>query len=337
MHRSSCLGQVRRIRGFTLVRAFTLVELLVVIAIIGVLVALLLPAVQAAREAARRTKCQNNLRQSGLALHNFESTRGALPEATLDDDSDAPSTLPFPAPLGTRAVRSLHFLMLAYLEQTGLQGSVDVNTDWRTLANRQLAGTPIPAYLCPSVGTPNRTRNFTAASASGGGTVVGYITDYLVFCRMGAQLNQATLLGGLDSGWSAALRPNITTRMAQITDGTSNTLMLIESAGGPQIYRLGKPIGGTTASTQMWADHRNWSAFDGCDPTTGMTDTTSATKAQRTMAINGTNDSEPFSLHPGGVHACRADSSVVFLKSNISVGLVAALITRDGGELLPEY
>src|SRR3954470_7417085 len=132
-------------------RGFTLVELLVVIAIIGVLVGLLLPAVQAAREAARRTKCQNNLRQTGLALQNFENTRGALPEASLDDDTDAPSTLPFPATLGTRAVRSLHFLMLAYLEQTGLQNSVDVNTDWRTLANRQLAASPVAPYLCPSV------------------------------------------------------------------------------------------------------------------------------------------------------------------------------------------
>jgi hypothetical protein len=96
-------------------------------------------------------------------------------------------------------------------------------------------------------------------------------------------------------------------------------------------------VSGVTASTQMWADHRNWSAFDGCDPTTGVTDTTSATKAQRTLAVNGTNDSEPFSLHPGGVHASRADCSVVFLKSNIPVGVLAALITREDGELLPEY
>jgi hypothetical protein len=268
---------------------------------------------------------------------NFENTRGALPEATLDDDADAPSTQPFPAPLGNRAVRSVHFLLLAYLEQTGLQSSVDVNTDWRTLANRPLAASPIPAYLCPSVGTPSRTRNFAAAAASGGGNVVGYVTDYLVFARIGAQLNTNTLLGSLDAGWSAALRPNITTRLAQITDGTSNTVTFIEAAGGPQLFRLGKPVSGTTASTQMWADHRNWSAFDGCDPTTGMTDTTSATKAQRTLAINGTNDSEPFSLHPGGVHASRADGSVVFLKSNISIGIVAALITREQGELLPEY
>lgn len=318
-------------------RGFTLVELLVVIAIIGVLVALLLPAVQAAREASRRMKCQNNLRQIGLSLHNFESSRGALPEASIDEDANAPAAQPFPATQGTRPVRSIHFLLLAYLEQTGLQNQVDVNTDWRSLSNRTLAATPIPAYLCPSVGLPSRTRSFTAAAANGGGNLTGYVADYIVFARMGAQLNTATLLSSLNAGWSAALRPNVTTRMAQITDGTSNTLTFMEAAGGPQLYRLGRPVTGTTGSTQMWADHRNWSAFDGTDPTTGITDTTSATRAARTMAVNGTNDSEPFSLHPSGANVLRADSSIVFLKSNVSIGIVAALITREEGELLPEY
>ncbi len=80
--------------------AFTLVELLVVIAIIGVLVALLLPAVQAAREASRRIKCQNNMRQIGLALHNFEISKGAFPEAAIDEDVNAPASQPFLSPQG---------------------------------------------------------------------------------------------------------------------------------------------------------------------------------------------------------------------------------------------
>jgi len=319
-------------------RAFTLVELLVVIAIIGVLVALLLPAVQAAREASRRTKCQNNLRQIGLALHNHEAQKAALPEAAIDYDANAPSTLPFPQPMAGRAARSGQFLLLPYLEQLNLQTKFDYNADWRALVNRDLAKTPIPPYLCPTAPVVNRTRSFNTEAAYGGGTVVGFVTDYKIFCRVRSTVNMTTMLSNVNSSWSAALRPNITTRMAQITDGTSNTAAFIESAGGPQLYRLGRAIGGQiTPNTQMWADHRNYDIFDGSNPADGTSDETAATRPVRTKAINGTNDSEPYSLHPGGLNILRADCSVVFLSNNVSIGIVAALITRDHGEVLPEY
>ncbi len=320
-------------------RAFTLVELLVVIAIIGVLVALLLPAVQAAREASRRIKCQNNMRQIGLALHNFEISRGAFPEAAIDEDANAPASQPFLSPQAGRPVRSIHFLLLGYLEQGGVQNQVDVNTDWRTLANRSLANTPIPAYLCPSVGatTGGRTRTFAAGGSVGGGSLTGYVTDYMAFCRNSGTLNTTTLLSTLDSSWTGALRPNVTTRIAQITDGTSHTEIFMECSAGPQLWQLGRPAGGNTGNTQMWADHRNYSTLDGANPATGVTDNNPATRPVRTLAINGSNDSEPFSLHPTGLNMLRADGSVYFLKNTVSLGLVAALITRDQGELLPEY
>src|SRR5438046_1432897 len=181
---------------------FTLVELLVVIAIIGVLVALLLPAVQAAREASRRIKCQNNVRQIGLALHNFESSRSAFPEAAIDEDANAPAAQPFLLPQGNRPVRSIHFLLLPYLEQTGVFSAVDVNTDWRTFANRPLAATPIQSYLCPSVGAGSRTRTFSAGASNGGGTLTGYVTDYILFVRNASTLNTTTLLSSLNSSWS---------------------------------------------------------------------------------------------------------------------------------------
>jgi prepilin-type N-terminal cleavage/methylation domain-containing protein/prepilin-type processing-associated H-X9-DG protein len=318
--------------------AFTLVELLVVIAIIGVLVALLLPAVQAAREASRRAKCQNNLRQVGLALLNHESVKGALPEAAIDLDSAAPSTLPFPAPRGNRAPRSVHFTLLPFAEQLNLQVQFDPNVDWRMPVNRQLAATPIPMYVCPTVAVASRTRSFTTEAEFGGGTVTGYVTDYKVFCRVRSTVNTATLLTTtVNSSWSASMRPNILTRLAQVTDGTSNTLAFLESTAGPQVYRLGRPVQGMTANTQNWCDHRNYDIFDGTDPATGLSDDTATTRPQRTMAINGTNDAEPYSLHPGMINILRADGSVGILKSSVSIGVVAALITRDNGELLPEY
>ncbi len=320
-------------------RGFTLVELLVVIAIIGVLVALLLPAVQMAREAARRMKCQNNLRQMGLAIHNFENAYGALPPLAIDFDSNAPATLPFPEPKGNRPARSLHFILLPYIEQGALQGKFDPNLDWREPANRPLAANAISIYYCPTVGIVNRTRTFTTEAQWGGGPVTGNVTDYKVFARCRSTINTNTLLSSsVNSSWSAALRPNINTRIAQITDGTTNTAAILESTGGPHVYRLGKLASTSNSNnTQMWADHRNYDIFYGTDTTTGLSDDTTATRAQRTLAVNGTNDAEPYAMHPGGINMLRADCSVGFLQKSVTIGIVAALITRDHGEVLPDY
>jgi prepilin-type N-terminal cleavage/methylation domain-containing protein len=319
--------------------AFTLVELLVVIAIIGVLVALLLPAVQAARESARRMKCQNHLRQIGLAMHNFETAQGGLPPVAIDFDSNAPATLPFPEPKGNRAARSVHFMLLPYLEQLSLQDKFDPNLDWRMPVNRPLVKTAIPFYVCPTVSVVNRTRTFTTESQWGGGEVTGNVTDYKVFARVRSTINTTTLLSGtVNSSWSAALRPNILTRIAQVTDGTTNTVAFIESTGGPHIYRLGRLVSTTNSNnTQMWADHRNYDIFDGTDPATGLSDDATATRPNRTIAVNGTNDAEPYSLHTAGVNMLRSDCSIGFLARNVSIGIVAALITRDHGEIIPEF
>lgn len=322
-------------------RGFTLIELLVVIAIIAILIGLLLPAVQKVREAAARTKCQNNLKQMGLAAHNYESAMGGLPPVAYDDAALADQTPTFPAQIpASQLPRSIHFLLLPYIEQSNISVKFDPTQDWRELVNRPLAQSMIPIYVCPSAPSGNRTRSFNPITPPfGGGTVTGYVTDYLVFARVRSTINTTTLLSAsVNSGWNAATRPNTETKIIAITDGTSNTIMMMEAAGGPQEYRLGKLYStSNTSDTQMWADHRNYHIFDGSDPSTGASGSGSSTSANRTLAVNGTNQAEPYSFHTGGINVLRADGSVYFLRQTVTVGVVAGLLTRSHGEILPDY
>lgn len=325
-------------RRLALRRGFTLIELLVVIAIIAILIGLLLPAVQKVREAAARTRCQNNLKQIGLAVYNYENAFGGLPPTAIDLDSNAPSTIPYPGKQDGRALRSLHFILLPYIEQSQISDKFDPDLDWRELVNRPIVSNAIPIYTCPSAGS-NRSRSFGAPSTMGGGTVTGSVTDYLVFARCRSSINTDTLLSSsVISNWSGATRPNTTTPVTAIADGTSNTVLFMESAGGPSQYRLNQidPAVSETADTQMWADHRNYAVFDGSNPANGDT-YSAATGANASCAINCTNEAEPYALHTQGINILRADGSVYFLREGVTVGIVAALITRNGSEVLPEY
>jgi prepilin-type processing-associated H-X9-DG protein len=124
-------------------------------------------------------------------------------------------------------------------------------------------------------------------------------------------------------------------KLTSFTDGTSNTGMVFESAGGPLVYTNGKVGTANTSNTQMWADHRNHNYLDGCDPATGNA-VFSTPNTTRTKAVNCSNDGEIYAFHTGGANYMRADGSVSFMKDNITLGLLAAIITRSGGEVLPE-
>lgn len=203
-------------------RGFTLVELLVVIAIIGVLVALLLPAVQAAREAGRRAQCVNNLKQQGLALQNYSSQKGAFP-------------------VGTRMVGGLrgfnasaNALLLPFCEQASLKSLYDPKLEWERQIPSVVA-TVIPFFKCPSSSAPNPLEDPLLGTAANGVTIYGvseyaYCLGYTdAFCldndlRPGAV--QASQQGIFNLNWGASFR--------QMTDGTSNTIAMGDASGDPR-------------------------------------------------------------------------------------------------------
>src|SRR5437763_2086142 len=224
--------------------AFTLVELLVVIAIIGVLVALLLPAVQMAREAARRTQCANNIRQIGLAIHNYESTFARLPTAGQGTDfSTSPASTTFDQ-------QSLFTVILAYLEQGNTLQRFDLSLAYNaSTQNINAAKQAIPSFVCPTKGW----RLLPTDQLGFGCTDYGPIYYVDIDPSTGLQNKLIRAEGGLVQGGG---------RMAEITDGLSNTVFVGEDNGRDE---------------QMWPNHvyvdpvdgQKWRVWRWADPDCG--------------------------------------------------------------------
>jgi len=292
-----------------------LVELLVVIAIIGVLVALLLPAVQAAREAARRMSCSNNLKQLSLALHNYEDVHKILPPAGIDTNQ-----------------MSWTVLLLPYFEQQSLYNQFNFTKGSWNAFNRItiVQGVRLKAIICPSlttkqdsysvfVTTPDESTvsalHYYAVLGPNGPTAAGTSDPYLVqgvdqdfgFCAAQGAFGQATVSG-----------PNVTpinNALRTFTDGTSNTLLLGEMAW-PK-YKYWRPW-----TRGYYFDARGTLLY-----------------ASRNVKfpINSKfsdpwNDASFGSLHPQGTMFSRVDASVHFVRQNIDMLSYRALASRDGGE-----
>jgi prepilin-type N-terminal cleavage/methylation domain-containing protein/prepilin-type processing-associated H-X9-DG protein len=285
--------------------AFTLVELLVVIAIIGVLIGLLLPAVQKVREAAARIKCFNNLKQIGLALHNFENDRGKFPPGSV---------------IGPLQHGVFPFL-LPYLEQQPLYNQYRWDVSYNAPANQPTVATHLRILQCPSA-EPDRLVTEAEFPGAWSGGRKGACSDYNGIRGMDSTL--------ADRGWidpvgnyEGALTQNRMVRFADITDGTSNTLLMAEAAGRPQRWQAGRLVPGVYSAGAAWAApgllQGRGSTADG------------AVQPGR-CAINCTNQREVYSFHPGGANALMADGSVRFLKAGIDIRAFARLVTRAGGE-----
>ena len=222
---------------------FTLVELLVVIAIIGILVALLLPAIQAAREAARRVQCTNNMKQLGLAILNFENSKKVFPLAYTPNYTDAQLQGPCNGTLGKAAVSNnlaKHFVLtfiLPYLEQQALYDSIDLTKNFNNfLGNSKVfvfPGTDVPDFICPSA--PGGLRPGTSTTDY---TVLVDIgeDDYCTYEASGAVKTKRSL------EYLYPILQDVPMSPRKVTDGLSKSFMFFESAGRPDHYSKNRQL-----------------------------------------------------------------------------------------------
>lgn len=335
-------------------RGFTLIELLVVIAIIAILIALLLPAVQQAREAARRTQCKNNLKQLGLAFHNYHDVFNAFAPGGIH------SAVPRNGGSGNSFGPSFYGMILPYLELGNMTSAMQFEGESpgyiregggsagefnESIVNQMGGG--VPAFKCPSSAIPVRNGAFCPfahyAGISGAADPVSF-NERRIFDDGGL---------GLISG-GGVLVANKAIKIRDITDGTSNTMMIGEQNG--QLERL---IPGTYSMLSASGTTHGWLMGLRVTGTPPNLQPNPANTDQRTFnltTVRYSPNQAPFanqlfpgmgsnvgannplmSFHTGGVQILLADGSCRFLSENLNLELFKILATRDSGEVLGEY
>ncbi|MGE3821357.1 MAG: DUF1559 domain-containing protein [Isosphaeraceae bacterium] len=313
-------------------RGFTLIELLVVIAIIAVLIALLLPAVQAAREAARRAQCVNNLKQIGLAMHNYESSTGTFPMGVMTYDHSQPAD----TPTNLRKAHSFFNYILPYIEQTNLHAGVNFDLPASGLPQFTTFDQEIASFVCPS---DSKITRYTRAQSPNAYYQVSYAgnagTIDSIRYWMGAAANPKDIVA------DGALSRGVSFRISEFPDGLSNTLLVGEFSrfknDTEQVKNFGNRYG--------W-----WStAIAGVSRPSVLALTVPKINANIVVpdvpavgSLGFRNDPRNLEMgqfgfrsqHPGGVNFLFTDGSVKFLKQTINTGVYRALSTRSNGEVV---
>jgi len=316
-------------------RGFTLIELLVVIAIIAVLIALLLPAVQQAREAARRSQCKNNMKQIGLALHNYHDTHSVLPPGA----SNGPTIYSGGAPM--------YIMMFPFLDQAPLYNQFNFSLgDTYSSAFQPMINTIIPCYNCPS---STASLQYHVYGNPGPWYFELGMTEYLGICGSDQQTaGVVSASGGPMSSngcfahtarWGSAAK----VRIADITDGTSNTAGVGEFSGltkGQRYYAnngrgddgepwcLGEDYGWQYALRTVTVPPNSAWFYNSAMAISGYTPT---------PVTGRLNDAALHSMHVGGIHLLMMDGAVRFISDNIHMGTFKNLADKADGNTVAEF
>jgi prepilin-type N-terminal cleavage/methylation domain-containing protein len=301
-----CIHSVRRARA----DGFTLVELLVVIAIIGVLIALLLPAIQSAREAARRTACSNNTKQVGLAIASYQLAKGVFPASNSSELPASASTSDWQFFRN----HSWASVILPYAEEKSLHQLIDFSKSSLNKANASAASTIVRMYRCPSYAGPDFTTDAHYANFYPGNRFA--IGNYVSFAA-----SDVDHLFGVAKP-EGVIFPLSAIRPRDVTDGLSKTILIAES----REEKLRVWIDGIIAANTALRFSSNG------DPDVA---------SQISLNANPYYDYEgivslygPSSMHPGGALHLAGDGSVHFVRDTVSAAIYVALCTRAGGETI---